>query len=81
MKPFKAFPDLRHDLSNGLTLCNPCHRKTDTYGWTGYWKKKRLAQEMLPLEAPAKVSVSDAYLSDMGQMDLLADALDVEEKR
>ena len=37
---------------------------------------KRLAQEMLPLN-----HVSDAYLSDMGQMDLLADALDVEDKR
>lgn len=24
--------DARLDISNGLTLCNPCHKKTDSYG-------------------------------------------------
>src|ERR1022692_4646359 len=31
IKAFKAFPELRHTLSNGLTLCLDCHKKTDTY--------------------------------------------------
>ena len=30
--PFALFPELRFDLSNGRTLCKPCHRKTPTYG-------------------------------------------------
>ncbi len=54
VKPYKAYPELRHVLDNGLTLCVPCHTKTDTYGWANYWKDqiavKRLAQEALPLE-------------------------------
>lgn len=25
IKPFADFPDLRFDVSNGITLCNPCH--------------------------------------------------------
>jgi hypothetical protein len=27
IKSWAAFPDLRHDVSNGLTLCKSCHRK------------------------------------------------------
>jgi hypothetical protein len=32
IKPFALFPELRFELSNGRTLCPPCHRKTPTYG-------------------------------------------------
>lgn len=50
IKPFKEFPELRHDLANGRTLCIECHKKTPTYGWSAYWHtKKRLGQEVLPL--------------------------------
>lgn len=30
--PFCAFPELRLVVSNGRTLCVPCHRKSETYG-------------------------------------------------
>jgi hypothetical protein len=32
LKPFKQHPELRHDVSNGQTLCLDCHRTTETYG-------------------------------------------------
>lgn len=31
VKGFAAFPELRFDVNNGLTLCRPCHKKTDSY--------------------------------------------------
>jgi 5-methylcytosine-specific restriction endonuclease McrA len=33
-KSYALYPKLRTRLSNGLTLCIPCHRKTDSYGYT-----------------------------------------------
>jgi len=51
IKAYKAHPELRHNLSNGLTLCIPCHKQTDTFGWQNYWRSriaaKRLSQEVL----------------------------------
>lgn len=39
IKPFADFPKLRFMLSNGRTLCVPCHKKTDTWGSRTLWRK------------------------------------------
>lgn len=38
IKPFMEYPNLRLELSNGITLCLECHKETDTFGWTKYHK-------------------------------------------
>lgn len=32
IKPFAVFEESRFDIGNGRTLCDECHKKTDTYG-------------------------------------------------
>lgn len=41
--PFSADPEFRLEVSNGQTLCEPCHRKTDSFlGKAKTWGKSRL---------------------------------------
>jgi 5-methylcytosine-specific restriction endonuclease McrA len=47
IKPKSLYPELKLDISNGRTLCNPCHKKTPTYGTK---VKKLIAIEEEPLD-------------------------------
>ena len=33
IKSWRGFPQLRFKVSNGRTLCKPCHKKTPTWGY------------------------------------------------
>jgi 5-methylcytosine-specific restriction endonuclease McrA len=48
IKPFSLFPDLRLSLSNGRTLCKPCHEKTPT--WLSGARKFKNVTDHLELE-------------------------------
>ncbi len=46
IKPWSQFPKSRYDVDNGRTLCQTCHRKTDTFAGRSRSKKTqaRLAE-------------------------------------
>lgn len=36
IRPFAYYPALRFEVSNGRTMCVPCHGQTDTYGYRAH---------------------------------------------
>lgn len=43
IKPFALYPEFRFEISNGRTLCVPCHKKTDTWGRGAIYRKVNIA--------------------------------------
>ena len=44
IKAVSEYPRLRYLLSNGITLCLDCHKRTASFGWRGYWRQQRKKQ-------------------------------------
>lgn len=38
IKPMAYHPELALEITNGRTLCAPCHKETDTWAWRARWK-------------------------------------------
>lgn len=51
IKPFAYFPKLRFDLNNGRTLCEECHKKTDTFGYNVHKKIKLCLKSQLSTDS------------------------------
>jgi hypothetical protein len=43
IKRWHEYPELRHDINNGRTLCHDCHKKTKTYGNYRHGRYKKAA--------------------------------------
>lgn len=41
IKRWKDYPELRYEVSNGVTLCHPCHEKAHGRGFKFRWRHER----------------------------------------
>lgn len=48
IQPFATFPELRYEVSNGITLCDVCHRKRHNHIFIGKTRKHPKSQMRLP---------------------------------
>lgn len=46
IRPQSVFPELRFELSNGRTLCRPCHKLTPTWG-IRIWNNKNITTNVV----------------------------------
>ncbi len=46
LKAASEFPELRDDISNGLTLCFECHKKTESWGYAQHQRLKNMAPNL-----------------------------------
>jgi hypothetical protein len=63
IKSFARFPELRFDLSNGRTLCKPCHKLTPTYG--GRSRQVRYNSAMGDIKQKERITVTGKIKVDV----------------